>query len=76
MRSTYDRVIEILRSQPKGCVDLALKTLSWVVKAQRVLTVSELQMALSVEQGQADFDVKNLPDRKTVLGVCASLVTG
>lgn len=70
MRSTYDRVIEILRSQPKECVDLALKTLSWAVKAQRVLTVSELQMALSVEQGQADFDAKNLPDRKTVLDVC------
>lgn len=75
LRPTYDRAMEILRGQSKSCVLLALKILSWLVKARRTLTVRELQQAVSVEEDRTALDEWDLPDRKTLLEVCASLVT-
>lgn len=72
---TYDRAIETILLQPKNCMNLAFRTLSWLVKAQKVLTVQELQLAVSVEQERIIFDEEDLPDKKTILDVCASLVT-
>lgn len=46
---TYGRAMDILRKQHKSCADLALKILSWLVKARRTLTIDELQVAVSVQ---------------------------
>lgn len=75
MDPTYNRVMEVLRAQPKSCTELAFKIISWFVKAQRVPIVRELQLAVSVEQDSTIFDEMALPDRNTLLDVCASLVT-
>lgn len=71
---TYNRAMEIIRVQPKNCTELAFNILSWLIKAQRTLTVHELQLAVSVEHDWPTFDDQDLPDRKTLLDVCASLV--
>lgn len=56
-------------------MELAIKVLSWLVKARRTLTVRELQLAVSVDQGCTTFDDQSLPDKKTLLDVCAGLAT-
>lgn len=61
--------------QQKSGVRLAFRIISWLIKAQRVLTVRELQLAVSVEEENIIFDEDSLPDRKTLLDVCASLVS-
>lgn len=72
---TYDRAMENLYGQPKSCVELALKVLAWLVKARRTLTLEEIQAAVSVEPNRYELDELDLPDRTTLLDVCASLVT-
>lgn len=73
---TYNKAMERLLQQPKSCRNLAIRTLSWLVKAQRVLTFRELQMAVSVQdQLGSTLNERDLPDKKTLLHVCASLVT-
>lgn len=67
--------MEKIYSQPKICADLASKILMWLVKAQRPLTVDELKVAVSVEPDRYELDDLDLPSRKTLLDVCASLVT-
>lgn len=72
---TYDRAMRILRSQPKNCVELAVKIISWLVKAQRTLTVNEIQTAISIEPGRYELEAMDLSDKITLLDVCAGLVT-
>lgn len=72
--STYDRIMETIRGQSEECAELALRVLLWLVKARRTLTVKEIQIAVSVEQGQLEIDELDLPDKSTLLDVCASLV--
>ncbi|KAI5838988.1 ankyrin repeat-containing domain protein [Morchella snyderi] len=74
MDPTYRRAMENILRQQKSGVRLALRVISWLTKARRVLTVRELQLAVSVEEQNIIFDEDSLPDRKTLLDVCASLV--
>lgn len=55
--------------------DLAKQTLSWITCAMRPLTTSELQHALAVEEGRADFREDNISDVEDIVSVCAGLVT-
>lgn len=72
---TYDRAIETLRKQSKNSINLALNVLSWLVNARRILTTDELRHAVSVKPNQVELDDLDLPDKTTLLDVCASLVT-
>lgn len=71
----YDRVMQILQSQSANCVHLAFKILSWLVRAQRTLTVNEIRVAVSVEPGRYELEEIDLPDRTTLLDLCAGFVT-
>lgn len=71
---TYDRVLEHIHKQPKNCEELALKVLSWLVKAKQLLTVDEIRIAVSVEPNRYELDELDLPDMATLLDVCAGLV--
>lgn len=55
--------------------ELAKQVLSWIVCARRQLTAVEVQHALAVEIGEAEFDPENLPDVDNMISVCAGLVT-
>ncbi|KAI5839953.1 hypothetical protein DFP73DRAFT_500816, partial [Morchella snyderi] len=73
--TTYDRVLENIHQQPKRLAELAIKILSWIVKAQRALTVEEIQIAVSINPGFSALDVDlDAPEKATLLEVCASLV--
>lgn len=72
---TYNRVLDNIYHQPKNCKELALTVLSWLVKAQRTLTVAEIREAVSAELDRYELDGWDLPDETTLLDVCASLIT-
>lgn len=74
MGPTYNSALDALRAQPKSCRELAFKVLTWLVRARRILTVRELQLAVSMSGDCTTFDNSALPDRNTLLDVCASLV--
>lgn len=72
----YDRAMDIIKNQPKTRVDLAFKVLSWLVMAKRVLSLRQILMAVSIEEGTTNLDdQEDLPEISTLLEVCASLVT-
>lgn len=75
LNPTFDRAMENLRRQPKNCSDLAIKVLIWLAKTRRVLTVDEVQVAVSIEARRLELDELDLPDRTTLLDVCGSMVT-
>jgi ankyrin repeat protein len=66
--------VESIRQQPKRLAELAIKILSWIVKAQRALTVEEIQIAVSINPNLSALDELDVPEKATLLEVCASLV--
>ncbi|KAK6522768.1 hypothetical protein TWF281_002204 [Arthrobotrys megalospora] len=80
----YGNIMERINAQNPDFRRLANQVLSWVICAERPLTILELQHALAVEpgicQGVVDFndlpeqDLENLPEADTVISVCAGLV--
>lgn len=53
---------------------LSKSLLSWVVIAQRLLTVDEMQHALAIEPGTSNLDLSNICDIQEVVSGCAGLV--
>lgn len=72
---TYERAMKSIHRQPKSCRELAIRVISWLLKARRTLSVHELQVAVSVELGEHELGESDLPDAITLLDVCAGLVT-
>ena len=70
----YDDTIKRIREQDKGFSDLAIAILSWISLAVRPLSLSELQCALSVEQGDTVMDEDNFVDQETLSSVCPGLI--
>ncbi|KAA8892763.1 ankyrin repeat-containing domain protein [Sphaerosporella brunnea] len=72
---TYDRAVELLRSQGRFEVQLALKILLWITKAPRPLLVDELRIAVAIEAGEYELDYdEDIPSVSTLTDVCAGLV--
>lgn len=71
----YGRALRNINNQPKSAKELAFKSLSWLVRARRPLTVEELRIAVSVEPGRYELDKLDLPATETLLHVCGGLVT-
>ncbi|KAJ6531033.1 hypothetical protein B0H19DRAFT_1273269 [Mycena capillaripes] len=74
LNSTYDEVMERINRQSEDDRNLALRTLSWISKAETVLHFSELIEALAIEPGTTDLDPDNLLELDIILSVCAGLV--
>lgn len=64
-----------IRSQDECSVTIALKILSWLVKAQRTLTVDEMRHAVAIESGKWTLPEGDIPDKTTMLNICKGLVT-
>lgn len=75
MDPIYNRAVERIRRQGRSSSDLAFNILSWLVKARRALTVEELRVGISVEPGRYELEELDLPDRSTLIDICASLVS-
>lgn len=54
---------------------LGMKTLAWVLLAERPLAAQELQHALAIQEGDSDLDSGNLQTIETIISACAGLVT-
>ncbi|PSN58640.1 hypothetical protein BS50DRAFT_627129 [Corynespora cassiicola Philippines] len=71
----YSDAMERIEGQLSDEEALAKEALSWITCAKRPLTTTELQHALAIQVGQADFDEENKPDLEDIVSVCAGLVT-
>jgi ankyrin repeat protein len=71
----YSDAMERIEGQLSDEEALAKEALSWITCAKRPLTTTELQYALAIKVGQAEFDEGNKPDIEDIVSVCAGLVT-
>lgn len=72
---TYDRAMSILYSQTSNRRELGLTILSWLAHAKQPLTIEKFGIAISIEPERYELDEHDLSGNKTLLDVCASLVT-
>jgi hypothetical protein len=74
--SIYEELmIRIKLQNPKDHAELAVKALGWIFYTVRPLTVTEIQHALAIEQGDPDLDQDGIPNRDLLISVCAGMVT-
>ncbi|KAJ7842548.1 ankyrin repeat-containing domain protein [Mycena olivaceomarginata] len=71
---TYENTMNRIDAQPSGDRKIARSALTWVVNAQRPLTILELCVALAIEPGSKELDNANITDIDIILSVCAGLV--
>ncbi|KAJ7776715.1 ankyrin repeat-containing domain protein [Mycena olivaceomarginata] len=71
---TYENTMNRIDAQPSGDRKIARSALTWVVNAQKPLTILELCMALAIEPGSKELDNDNMTDIGIILSVCAGLV--
>lgn len=62
------------RVEDQGFRLLAKQLLGWLTYSARLITVREVQYALSIEPGTPDFDEDSLVDVDEIVGFCAGLV--
>jgi hypothetical protein len=74
MDPTYDRIVDAVQNQPKACAELAIRTLSWLVKAQMVLTIKELQVAVSLRANMTKLENMYMPDEEKLIDSCHGLI--
>ena len=53
---------------------MAIRILSWITHARRVLQVDELRYALAIESTASNFDNENLVEQELLVSLCAGLV--
>lgn len=63
-----------IQDQPEEHCQLALRVLSWILKARRPLRIEELQHAVAVEVGDEDIEEGPLDSSTLLVSVCAGLV--
>ena len=71
---SFEGIIARIRECPPGEAKLGMQVLMWLHFAYRPLKLAELQHALAVEEGDAEFDVDNIPSQKALLDCCLGLV--
>jgi hypothetical protein len=75
---SYDRAYSDAMTRIEGQLPdeekLAKEALSWITCTKRPLTTTEIQCALAVKVGQAEFDEQNKSDIEDIVSVCAGLV--
>jgi ankyrin repeat protein len=74
MDPTHDRIMEAILDQPKACASRATQTLACLVTAQRIMTIKELQIAVSLKADMTKLDTLALPDDEKLVDSCFGLV--
>ncbi|KAL9121680.1 MAG: hypothetical protein Q9187_001757 [Circinaria calcarea] len=74
LNDTYDQAMLRIETQGQRQVKRAKQVLSWIVFAERALTIEQLQCALAIEPGDTSLDKDALPDEHLMVSVCAGLV--
>ncbi|KAH7156175.1 ankyrin repeat-containing domain protein, partial [Dactylonectria macrodidyma] len=71
----YNDAMKRIEGQVHDQEELAKQVISWITRARRQLTTTELQHALAVEVGKVALDKDNLPQIDDMVSSCAGLVT-
>jgi ankyrin repeat protein len=74
LEATYIRILEQIGSQSDYMRRLASKTFRWVMYAQRPLTTTELQHALTADELRRPESDLELDSIAVILGACANLI--
>jgi hypothetical protein len=74
LNDTYDNAMKRIENQNEEDKTVAHLALTWVISAQRPLTMIELKVALAIESGTQHLDDDNILDIEIILSVCAGLV--
>jgi ankyrin repeat protein len=76
LENSYSQVLEALQRQPPGFADVGLKTLKWLLHAQRPLYVSELSEALAFKTDSRlpRSLTQRHPDMSTLVELCGNLI--
>ena len=72
--NTMEAVIARIQKLPSSKAKLGLDVLMWLHLAYQPFQLTELQHALSVEAGQTQLDLDNIPSQKVILDSCLGLV--
>jgi len=73
----YAQIFSCLKSEPDTSrIDIAVRSLKWLAVAQRPLDISELKIALSIEEDQTNFQQEQpqFPLEDLILSLCGPLV--
>ncbi|KAK3378907.1 hypothetical protein B0T24DRAFT_493620, partial [Lasiosphaeria ovina] len=71
----YGQAMARIQSQRSGFRELALKILSFVVHAKRILSSTELRHAVAVKIGQPKLDDRFIPGLNIISSICGGLIT-
>lgn len=71
---TYDNIMERINDQSPTDRELAENILLWISHIQRPLTLRELQVALTIREGDTELDLDDLIPRELFISTCAGLV--
>ncbi|MCJ1404359.1 hypothetical protein MMC11_007584 [Xylographa trunciseda] len=71
----YRDILDRIEDQRKSEVELAKRTLYWLVLVHRPLSVPELRQALAVEPQETEFDPDNETNLSILLRVTSGLIT-
>jgi len=74
LETVYDGAMGRIADLDEPDRELARKAFSYIFCAKRPLNVGELLHALTVEAGDAEYDVSALPELAILNSVCAGLV--
>ena len=74
LEDTYQKVLQRIDSQNADDREMANTVLLWLCCAQRPLTLSELQHALSLDTDCLEFDPQSVTEQDLLLSICAGLV--
>jgi hypothetical protein len=74
MDPIYDRIMDAIRGQPMACASRAIQTLACLVTAQRIMTIKELQIAVSLKADMSKLDPQDLPDEENLIDSFFGLV--
>ena len=71
----YRDLLDRIENQGKSDVELAKRTLYWLVLVHRPLSVSELRQALAVEPEETEYDPENETELSILFRVTSGLIT-
>ncbi|KAI1057209.1 hypothetical protein LB507_001457 [Fusarium sp. FIESC RH6] len=71
----YDEAMRRIQDQEPERKALAMKILTWIVHAEKPLTMQMLKHALAVREDCDELDKNYIPRSETILSLCAGLVT-
>jgi hypothetical protein len=72
--ATYERILDRVNASNPDTQKLVQRVLTWIVCSREPLSTKELLEAVSISEGDTEFDFDAMPDEEGILKWCSSLV--